>query len=297
MADSCNSSCHSEIAKTDNNNDTREFNGKYTSTFNVPKMDCPSEERMIRLSLEGVTPVVGLVFDLPHRKLTVFHDENIDEITQKLEPLGFGARLESTKTSCSKEIARANKEANEGDSQEFRVLRWLLAINGLMFFVEFTLGWIAQSTGLIADSLDMLADAAVYGLAIVAVGRSIKTKLSIAHTSGWLQIILVLGALSEVIRRFIYGSEPVSTLMISIGLLALIANVACLALIYKKKDGGAHMQASWIFSANDVIANMGVIIAGVLVAFTGSRYPDLVIGFIIALFVLNGARKIINLKS
>ena len=84
---------------------------------------------------------------------------------------------------------------------------------------------------------------------------------------------------------------------ISIGLLALIANVACLALIYKKKDGGAHMQASWIFSANDVIANMGVIIAGVLVAFTGSRYPDLVIGFIIALFVLNGARKILNLKS
>jgi Co/Zn/Cd efflux system component len=260
-------------------------------------MDCPSEERMIRLSLEGVTPVVGLVFDLPQHKLTVFHDDNLVEITQKLESLGFGARLENTKPSCSKEIANANKVACEVDSQEFKILRWLLVINGLMFFIEFTLGWVAQSTGLIADSLDMLADAAVYGLAIVAVGRSIKTKLSIAHTSGWLQIILALGALSEVFRRFIYGSEPISTLMIAIGLLALIANVACMALIFNKKDGGAHMQASWIFSANDVIANIGVIIAGIIVAFTGSRFPDLVIGFIIALFVLNGAWRILKLKS
>ncbi len=85
--------------------------------------------------------------------------------------------------------------------------------------------------------------------------------------------------------------------MISISLLALIANVTCLFLIFKKKDAGAHMQASWIFSANDVIANMGVIIAGVLVTFTGSRYPDLIIGFVIALVVFNGARRILQLKS
>ena len=166
-----------------------------------------------------------------------------------------------------------------------------------MFVIEITVGWWAQSTGLIADSLDMFADAAVYGVALYAVGHSERMKLRAAHFSGWLQIILALGALGEVVRRLVFGSEPVSTLMMSFGLVALAANVTCLLLIAKSRDSGAHMKASWIFSANDVIANLGVILAGGLVAWTGSRYPDLVIGLIIGLIVLNGARRILQLKS
>jgi len=142
----------------------------------------------------------------------------------------------------------------------------------------------------------MFADAAVYGLALYAVGHSVRMKLKAAHFSGWLQMILALGALSEVIRRFIFGSEPLSILMMSFGFIALIANSLCLVLINKQKDSGVHMKASWIFSANDVIANVGVIVAGVLVAWTGSRYPDLVIGLIIGLIVLNGARRILQLR-
>ena len=143
----------------------------------------------------------------------------------------------------------------------------------------------------------MFADAAVYGVAFYPVGHSIKMKVRAAHLSGWLQVILALGALSEVLRRFIFGSDPVSSLMMGFGLIALVANVTCLLLISKNRDGGAHMKASWIFSANDVIANLGVIIAGGLVAWTGSRYPDLVIGLIIGMIVLNGARRILKIKS
>jgi Co/Zn/Cd efflux system component len=84
--------------------------------------------------------------------------------------------------------------------------------------------------------------------------------------------------------------------MMGIGLVAVVANVICLVLIAKKRDRGAHMTASYIFSANDVIANAGVIVAGALVAWTGSSYPDLVIGTVIALVVLNGARRILNLR-
>ncbi|HBY85465.1 MAG TPA: cation transporter [Colwellia sp.] len=295
MSKCCSGSCQTGVAPE---NDAQEaLVGKFVSEFTIPKMDCPSEERMIRLVLEDVEPKVGLVFDIPNRKLTVYHDDNLAEIATKLESLSYGAVLSSTKESSHEEALAVHEAAKGNEAQEFRILRWLLLINGLMFFVEIILGWIAQSTGLIADSLDMLADAAVYGLAILAVGKAVKDKLSIAHASGWLQGILALGALSEVIRRFIYGSEPVSSLMIAIGLLALVANVVCLFLIFNKKDAGAHMQASWIFSANDVIANIGVIVAGVLVAFTGSRYPDLIIGFIIAFVVLNGARRILKLKS
>ncbi|MCB2423324.1 cation transporter, partial [Thalassolituus alkanivorans] len=208
-----------------------------------------------------------------------------------------GARLVSTMPVASESIARAQASAKQEAEREAGILKWLLAINGIMFVIEITVGWWAQSTGLIADSLDMFADAAVYGVALYAVGHSVRMKLRAAHFSGWLQIILALGALGEVVRRLVLGSEPVSTLMMSFGLVALAANVTCLLLIAKSRDSGAHMKASWIFSANDVIANLGVILAGGLVAWTGSRYPDLVIGLIIGLIVLNGARRILQLKS
>ena len=87
-----------------------------------------------------------------------------------------------------------------------------------------------------------------------------------------MQLALALLALVEVLRRFAFGSRPVSILMMGMGCAALAANVACLVLISKKRDAGAHMQASFIFSSNDVIANVGVIVAGGLVAWTGSPY-------------------------
>jgi Co/Zn/Cd efflux system component len=102
--------------------------------------------------------------------------------------------------------------------------------------------------------------------------------------------------MAEVVRRAVVGSEPASALMMGVGALALIANVACLVLLTPKKDGGAHMKASYIFSTNDVLANTGVIVAGVLVAWTGSQVPDLVIGTVIALVVLGGARRILKLR-
>ena len=214
-----------------------------------------------------------------------------------MRALGLGATLESTTPVARDDLARAQASAKQEAQTEAGILKWLLAINGIMFVIEITVGWWAQSTGLIADSLDMFADAAVYGVALYAVGHSVRVKLRAAHFSGWLQIILALGALGEVVRRLVFGSEPVSTLMMSFGLVALAANVTCLLLIAKSRDSGAHMKASWIFSANDVIANLGVILAGGLVAWTGSRYPDLVIGLIIGLIVLNGARRILQLKS
>ncbi|UZE94532.1 cation transporter [Alkalimarinus alittae] len=268
----------------------------HISEFTVPKMDCPAEENMIRIALEPIQPTVILDFDTPNRYLKVYHSDNLQEVESRLASLGLGARLNSTRLTKEDELSRASISAIEADASESRVLKQLLAINAVMFLIEIVVGWWAQSTGLIADSLDMFADAAVYGVALYAVGHSIRMKVRAAHFAGWLQLILAFGALFEVGRRFLYASEPVSTLMIGFGVVALVANTACLLLIAKKKDSGAHMKASWIFSANDVIANLGVILAGALVAFTGSRYPDLVIGLLIGLVVLNGARKILKLK-
>ncbi len=182
----------------------------------------------------------------------------------------------------------------QADKLERRTLIVILLINGFMFVVEAVLGWYAQSTGLIADSLDMLADATVYGLSLYFVGKGIALQAKSATVSGVLQIILGVGVLFEVARRLAFGSEPQSVLIVSIGLVALVANVICLLLISKHRDSRIHMHASWIFSTNDVIANLGVILSGVLVWFIESRYPDLVIGTVISIIVIRGGIKILR---
>lgn len=185
-------------------------------------------------------------------------------------------------------------EFDETSSLERKTLRVLLVINGFMFITEATVGWWAESTALIADSLDMLADASVYGVALFAVARSRRLQTNAASVSGLLQIALGTGVLFEVVQRYFYGSEPVSMLMMSVGTIALIANVTCLALIARHRKGGIHMRASWIFSTNDVIANVGVIISGGLVMYFGNRFPDLLIGGIIAFIVFLGGFRILR---
>lgn len=267
--------------------------GKLESTFNVPRMDCPSEENMIRMALQDVEGVQALTFDLADRKLTVVHRVPAQEMLERLKPLGLGATLAASR---SVDCDDAQQGIPADDAAEARVLWLLLSINATMFVVEIVVGFLAQSMGLMADALDMFADAAVYGLSIFAVGRAAAMKIRAAHVAGWLQLILAILVLGEAVRRFVYGSEPVSSLMMGMGLLALGANVVCLLLVARKRNAGAHMKASYIFSANDVIANAGVIVAGFLVAVTGSSYPDLVIGAIVGLFVLNGARRILRLQ-
>lgn len=260
------------------------------SHFSVPKMDCSSEENLVRTALVSEKGVRALTFDLPKREVTVLHTGEPDRLLERLGTLDLGASFV-----YSDMAAEEPNTAVTDDRAEARTLKLLLAINGAMFVIEMALGRLAQSTGLIADSLDMFADAAVYGLALFAVGRAASLKVKAAHLAGWLQVLLALGAMAEVVRRAAVGGEPASALMMGVGLLALIANVACLVLLAPKKDGGAHMKASYIFSTNDVLANMGVIVAGLLVAWTGSQVPDLVIGTVIALVVLGGARRILKL--
>lgn len=183
---------------------------------------------------------------------------------------------------------------DQSDELERKTLILLLSINAFMFVAELILGWLAQSTGLLADSLDMLADAVVYGLSLYAVGKGILHQAKAAQISGFLQIILGLGVLFEVLRRLVFGSEPQSVLIISVGAVALLANIICLKLISKHREGSVHMRASWIFSTNDVIANLGVIISGVLVAIIGSRFPDLIVGAIISFIVIRGGIQILK---
>lgn len=270
--------------------------GVQQTVLSIPKMDCPSEERLVRMALDKNTLIESISFDLNARTVTLLHSDSVPHLLRLLEPLRFGAtEIESHDVQLgigpSKEVIQA------ADRAETKVLYWLLGINGSMFFLEIGFGFVAHSTGLIADSLDMLADTFVYGISLYAVGKSLAAKNMAARTSGWMQLLLAGGSLFEVVRRFYVGTKPVSTLMMTISLIALCANVLCLWLISKHRDGGNHMKTSWIFSSNDVMANIGVIISGALVAVTHSAYPDLIIGLLISVVVASGAIRILRLSK
>ena len=178
---------------------------------------------------------------------------------------------------------------------EKRTLRIAFAINAAMFLGESVGGYLADSSALIADSLDMFADAAVYAIALYGAGQAVSGQRKAARMSGWLQLTLAAGALFEVIRRVVFGSDPESALMMAVAAVALVANATTMWLLARHRGGGAHMKASWIFTTNDVIANVGVIIGGVLVRLFASAIPDLVVGAIIALVVFSGAVRILRI--
>lgn len=242
----------------------------------------------MRLTLADADQIHALQFSLAKRELMVVHDGPPEPILATLQPLGLGARLLTTGPSAA--------GASPIDGQ--RTVLWIvLALNAVMFVVELAAGLWAQSTGLIADSLDMLADAAVYGIALAAVGGSALSQRRSARLSGWLQLALAVLVLLDVGRRLAVGSEPVSSAMLVIGALALMVNAAVVALIARHRGEGVHLRASWIFSVNDTLANLGVIAAGILVALTGSRLPDLLAGAAIAVLVASGAWRILRISA
>lgn len=177
-----------------------------------------------------------------------------------------------------------------------RLLWTVLAINFAFFVVEVVAGLLSGSMGLVADSLDMLADAFVYGLALLAVGASLARKRAVAQGSGYLQLLLAMVGFAEVVRRFVAAEAlPDFRTMIVVSALALAANGFSLYLLHRARSDEVHMRASMIFTSNDVIINLGVIVAGVLVGLLGTGLPDLVVGTVVFALVTRGAIRILSL--
>jgi Co/Zn/Cd efflux system component len=163
-----------------------------------------------------------------------------------------------------------------------QVLSVVLTINVVMFLVEFVGGIVAHSTALLADSVDMLGDAIVYGFSLYVVGRGAVWQSRGALLKGWIMAIFGASVLAEVVAKVVRGAVPAVDLMSGIGLLALIANAAVLLFLAKRRDDDINMRSAWVCSRNDVIANVGVLLAAAAVAITGSAWPDIVMGLMIA---------------
>jgi cation diffusion facilitator family transporter len=168
------------------------------------------------------------------------------------------------------------------------VLQLVLAINAVMFVAEGTAGLLAHSTALLADSLDMLGDAVVYGLSLYALQRSAAWRAGAALTKGVIMAAFGVGVVIEAVLKTVTGVVPEESLMGIFGGLALLANVLCFVLLMRHRTDDLNMRSTWVCSRNDVIANGGVLLAAAGVGITGTVWPDILIGLLIAgLFIVS----------
>lgn len=175
-----------------------------------------------------------------------------------------------------------------------RAIAIALALNLAMFVIGTVAGLLAESASLLADALDMLADASAYGIALLAIGRTATFKQRAATASGLILAALGSGVVLETIHRAVAGSEPEGWIIVGGAMLSLVINASVLRLLHRYRNGEAHLRASWIFTRADVVANVGVIAAGMLVLVTGSRVPDLVVGCLIGAYVIKEAIEILR---
>lgn len=163
-----------------------------------------------------------------------------------------------------------------------RVLWIVLAINAAMFLVEGAAGLLAHSTSLLADALDMLGDALVYGFSLFVLARSARWQAGAALAKGAFMLVFGLGVLGEAIYKVFHPVMPGVATMGIVGGLALAANLVCFFLLYRHRGDNLNMSSTWLCSRNDLIANGGVLLAAAGSYFLSSRWPDIVVGAIIA---------------
>lgn len=193
---------------------------------------------------------------------------------------------------CSSKGVELERLARQADQR--RVLIVVLLINAVMFVVEFSAGLLAGSTALMADATDMLGDALVYGVSLFALSRGARWKAGAAAFKGLLILVLGIAILVNVGIKVKTGVPPSSTLMLVFGGVALLANLLCLALLWRFRQQDVNMASTFECSRNDVISNVGVLIAASAVAAFASPWPDIFIGGLMAAIILRSAFRVLK---
>jgi Co/Zn/Cd efflux system component len=183
----------------------------------------------------------------------------------------------------------------DAESVDRRTLRTVLVINLAQSLGGGLVGVWASSAGLIGAAIDNLADAGVYGISLFAVGGSASIKATAARVSGVVLLILSALLVIEVLRRFFAGAEPIGPAMMIAAAINATLNLVCLRLLRKHRGQDVHFDASWIFTSNDTLVNLGIALSGALVIAFGSPLPDLLIGLVTAAVAARGGREILEM--
>ena len=179
-------------------------------------------------------------------------------------------------------------------ARQRRVLRVVLWINLGMFVAELVAGLIAHSTALLADSVDMLGDAIVYGFSLYVIARAPLWQRRAALLKGLIMAGFGIGIAAEVASKLARGLTPEAGIMWAVALAALVANAYVLVRLWRHRADDINMRSAWLCSRNDVIANAGVLLAALGVGWSGSAWPDILVGLAIAALFASSAAGVIR---
>ena len=186
------------------------------------------------------------------------------------------------------------EEFSTVDESKRKILIWVLIINATMFFVEGIYGWFAQSSALMADALDMLGDAAIYGFSLYVIRLHPIWQSRAGFIKGIIMGMFAISVLFGAIYRALNPIVPEATTMGVIGVIALLANLICAVLLLGFKDTDINMRSAWLCSRNDVLANIGVLLAAAGVTWTNSSWPDLIVGVALSALILKSSIEILR---
>ena len=178
--------------------------------------------------------------------------------------------------------------------KQSRVLKIVLAINAVMFFAEGAAGVVTRSSSVLADSLDMLGDAAVYASSLYVLRRGPVWQARMALAKGVVMVAFGLAVVLDVAMKLAGARVPHAEGMGLIGAVALGANLLCLYLLTRHRADDINMRSVWLCSRNDIVANVGVLVAAGAVAWSGSRWPDIAVGSVIAFVFLSSASRVLR---
>ncbi len=172
-------------------------------------------------------------------------------------------------------------------------LKAVLAINAV-FVVIAAAAFYANSTALLADSLDNFGDALTYALSLYAVSRGSATKAKVALFKG---ILIFLGAsivAGHLVYKLIVPTVPIFEVMGIFSLLGLAANSVCLYLLWRHRHEDVNMSSVWECSRNDIVSNISVFVAAGAVWLSGSGWPDVVVAAVLVAFLYRSAFRVIS---
>ena len=181
------------------------------------------------------------------------------------------------------------------DDPAYRRALWIVIILNIGFgLFEIVGGFIADSQALKADALDFLGDGSITLVGLFALGWTAVVRSRVALIQGMFLALLGIGVIGFAILRAIDPGVPEAGIMGVLGFLALGINVVSAFVLSRFREGDANVQAVWLFSRNDAIANVAVICAAALVAWTGKSWPDIAVAGVIAMIFIHSAYEILQ---
>ena len=247
-----------------------------TAQYRVMGMDCAKDARAAEAAAIKTPGVLSAkVSSATHMMLVTLADpDNSVALVEAVSRVGFDL----------KPVGAPGESAGTAVTPGYRRALWIVVALNIGFgAAEGIGGFLADSQALKADSLDFLGDGLITLFAVAAMGWSLRWRARSALIQGLFLGALGIGVLANTAYRVVFRQQPEAELMGWIAVAALLVNVAAAAVLIPHRAGDANARAVWLFSRNDAVGNAAVVVAALLVAWTDTAWPDLIVAGIVAL--------------